>query len=462
MKKTKPFLIIICWIAAIGGFLFGFDMAVISGVLPIVQKQFALTSAQEGWLVSSALVGCILGVAISGTLSDRLGRRKLLMASAWLFLASAVGSGLLESFGAIITARIMGGLGVGIASNIVPLYISEIAPTHKRGRYVTYYQLAVTVGILIAYLTNYGLLTFSENGLVQDSMLVNYFFVEQVWRGMFMIGALPALLFIVGLFFVPESPRWLIQKGKKEESFSILCRISNEKEAKNSLEAIDQHTVSGKGSYRDLLAPEMRRPLMLGILLPLFSQACGINAIIYYGPTILNSAGISLHNSFQSQIIFGLVNVLFTFIAIWKVDKLGRRPLYLVGTVCATISLFLTGAFFIAGNVSGLLILTVVTLFLASFAFSIGPLKFVVASEIFPTHIRGRALGISIMVMWVADAIVGQLTAVMLREIGVAYTFWVFGFFCLIAFIVVYRLLPETKGKSLEEIETFWKKRSAA
>lgn len=460
MKKTKLFLRIICWIVSLGGFLFGFDMAVISGVLPIMQKQFDLTAGQEGWLVSSALVGCIIGVAASGTLSDRLGRKKLLLTAALFFLVSAVGSSLLQSFGSIIWARIFGGLGVGIASNIVPLYISEIAPAQKRGKYVTYYQLAVTIGILISYLSNYALLIFAEDNSLAASQLLRYFLGDQIWRGMFIVGALPAFLFIVGLLFVPESPRWLIQKGRKEQGLAILLKIMDEEEAKVDAAAIDENATKRKGSYKDLLVPEMRRPLVLGVLLPLFSQFCGINAIIYYGPTILNSAGISLTNSFQSQIIFGLANVLFTFIAIWKVDKLGRRPLYLIGTACAAVSLFLTGLFFFIGDVSGLVILISVTLFLASFSFSIGPLKFVVASEIFPTHIRGRALGISIMVMWVADAIVGQLIAFMLRELGTGYTFCLFGFFCVIAFITVYRLLPETKGKSLEEIEAFWKENS--
>jgi len=431
---------IVCWIAAIGGFLFGFDMAVISGVLPLMQQQFALTPGQEGWLVSSALVGCIIGVAVSGSLSDYLGRKKLLFVAALLFFGSALGCALLNGFTDIIWARIVAGLGVGIASNIVPLYISEMAPTDKRGRYVTYYQLAITIGILVAYLSNYSLLIYADDQSKITGSFLNFLFIEEKWRGMFIVGAIPAILFIIGLFFVPESPRWLSQRDKA---------------ADRSTQEVGSET---KGSYRELLSPALRRPLILGILLPLFSQFCGINAIIYYGPTILKDAGISMDNSFQSQILFGLANMLFTFIAIWKVDQLGRRPLYLIGTFCASVSLILTGIFFFMNNVSGLFILAAVILFLASFAFSIGPLKFVVASEIFPTSIRGRALGISIMVMWVADAVIGQLTAVMLREIGIAYTFWVFGVFCIFVFIAVYRLLPETKGKSLEEIEAFWKK----
>ncbi|NQD70115.1 sugar porter family MFS transporter [Sphingobacterium shayense] len=445
MEKTNRFLALICAVASIGGFLFGFDMAVISGVLPLMQAQFSLSPGQEGWLVSSALVGCIIGVAISGALSDKLGRRKLLFAAAILFWGSALGCGLLDTFSSIIGARIVAGLGVGIASNIVPLYISEMAPAERRGRYVTYYQLAITIGILAAYISNYGLLSHDGSGALGWGETWALLFVEQKWRAMFLVGLLPATLFILGLFFVPESSRWVAQQKEAAEQ--------NDQSASKH---VSQTTA--KGSYNMLFSKAMRRPLLLGILLPLFSQFCGINAIIYYGPTILKDAGISMDNSYQSQILFGAANMLFTFIAIWKVDQLGRRPLYLIGSFCASLSLILTGVFFYLDNVPGLWILLTVTLFLASFAFSIGPLKFVVASEIFPTAIRGRALGISIMVMWVADAIIGQLTAVMIRDLGIAYTFWLFGLFCVVVFISVFKLLPETKGKTLEEIENFWKK----
>lgn len=442
MERTNRSFAFICAVASIGGFLFGFDMAVISGVLPLMQAQFSLSPTEEGWLVSSALLGCIIGVAISGILSDNLGRRKLLFTAAILFWVSALGCGLLDTFSSIICARIVAGLGVGIASNIVPLYISEIAPTEKRGRYVTYYQLAITIGILVAYISNYGLLSYDGLSAPEWGKTLHTLFVTQKWRAMFLVGLVPATLFMIGLFFVPESSRWIAQQ----------------KEARKPSKG--KATASGElsGSYSQLFSKAMRRPLLLGILLPLFSQFCGINAIIYYGPTILKDAGISMNNSYQSQILFGAANMLFTFIAIWKVDQLGRRPLYLIGSFCAAISLILTGAFFYLGNVSGIWVLLAVTMFIASFAFSIGPLKFVVASEIFPTAIRGRALGISIMVMWVADAIIGQLTAVMIRELGIAYTFWLFGFFCVIVFISVLKLLPETKGKTLEEIEKFWKK----
>jgi SP family arabinose:H+ symporter-like MFS transporter len=458
-NSYKFYLALITVVASIGGLLFGFDMAVISGVLPFVEKQFALTALQEGWFVSSALVGCIAGVSFSGDLSDRLGRKKLLFLSAILFLISAVGCALVHSLDLLIVARLTGGIGVGIASIVVPLYLSEIAPASIRGRLVTCYQLAITVGILLAYVTNSLLLGYSESHLASvGSSLFEMIYVSEVWRGMFSIGTILALLFLIGLFFVPESPRWLIRKGFAAQGLAILNKINDGKEeavVAEQQEVSQQGTVDS-GTYKELFAPKLRKALLLGILLPLFSQLSGINAIIYYGPSILNDSGIALSSSFLGQIIFGLANLVFTFIAIWKVDDWGRRPLYLVGTVGATISLIATGVLFHFGMITSVFLIISVTVFLACFAFSLGPLKFVVASEIFPTKIRGKAMGISIMVMWVADTIMGQVTPILLREAGTAATFGVFAFFCLISFFTVYKLLPETKGKSLEEIEAFW------
>lgn len=457
--NSKPIsLLTITLVASLGGFLFGFDMAVISGVLPLVQKQFILSAAQEGWFVSSALVGCIIGVAFSGELSDRFGRKKPLLITAILFVLSALGCAIMPSLSGVITSRVIGGIGIGIASNVVPLYISEIAPAAIRGRLVTYYQFALTFGILVAYLSNAALLS---NVAALDSGLSAGFltnmFNDEVWRGMLGVGILPALLFLIGVFFIPESPRWLIQKGRTEEAVSIISRITKRTKEEVQSDQLKQNLKHEKGSYKELFAPGMRKALLIGILLPLFSQFSGINAIIYYGPTILNNAGISLNNSLISQIIFGLANMVFTLVAIWKVDSWGRRPLYLFGTAGATITLVLTGLCFYYGATTSIWLLVCVLGFLACFAFSIGPLKFVVASEIFPNAIRGRALAISIMVMWIADTIVGQLTPILLEEIGSAGTFWFFAFFCLVAFFAVYKLLPETKGKSLEQIESDWK-----
>jgi SP family arabinose:H+ symporter-like MFS transporter len=449
MKDKSISLSTITIVASLGGFLFGFDMAVVSGVLPFIEKQFSLSPAQEGWFVSAALVGCIIGVIFSGELSDRLGRRKPLLLSAVLFLLSAIGCAFMPSLSLVIASRLLGGIGIGIASNVVPLYISEIAPANIRGRLVTYFQFALTFGILVAYLTNAGLVNYATNAAA------GAMFKDEIWRAMFGLGAVPALLFLLGLFTVPESPRWLIQKGRKAEGLDIISRITGSTPQDVSAE---QSAGAHQGSYKELLAPGMRKALLIGILLPLFSQFSGINAIIYYGTKILSNAGNSLSSSLMSQVIFGVANMLFTLVAIWKVDSWGRRPLYLWGTAGATITLVATGLCFYYGAPSMVLLICVLS-FLACFAFSIGPLKFVVASEIFPNAIRGRALAISIMTMWVADTIVGQLTPILLKSLGNAGTFWFFAFFCAVAFVVVYKLLPETKGQSLEHIENYWKEK---
>jgi len=427
MQQQHQHLIFITLVASLGGFLFGFDMAVVSGILPFVEHQFSLSPAQLGWFVSSALAGCIAGVIFASDLSDRFGRKKLLFLSAALFVLTALGCTLLPAFSWLIAARILGGMAVGIASSVVPLYLSEIAPDHLRGRLVTYYQLAVTVGIFCAYTSNALLLKYAATPSQNRWLLISHL---EVWRKMFGVATFPALFFLLGIIFIPESPRWARQHR-----------------------AITTANATG---YTQLLAPRFRHALLIAILLPLFSQFSGINAIIYYGPVILHQSGLTLDNSLISQLFFGAANVLFTFIAIWKVDSLGRRPLYLWGTAGAAISLLLTGICFYTGAVNGIYLLLCVLAFLACFAFSIGPLKFVIAAEIFPDSIRAKALSLSIMVMWTADAIMGQLTPVMLAFAGTPQTFWCFALCCVFAFITVYKLVPETKGQSMEDIQRHW------
>lgn len=397
-KGNTFYLVLITLIAATGGFLFGFDMAVISGALTFVQDQFSLTAVEEGWFVSSALIGCIIGVSLSGEFSDRLGRRSAMKTAGFLFFLSAAGTAAAPNFEWLITARLLGGIGVGIASNVVPLYISEIAPPHIRGRLVTFYQLAITVGILFAYISNAVVLNLTETaGSLNLWPFLQFIFVDEVWRGMFGIETLPALLFFGGIFMIPESPRWLYNQNREDEGRSVLERIMGSKKAQQSEKEIHQTLQEKDGSYRELLKPGLRKALIIGILLPVFSQFSGINAIIYYGPRILNEAGMEVNNALISQILLGFANMIFTFIAVWKVDSWGRRPLYLYGTAGAAVCLLLTGYFFYIGATGSVLLLFSVIAFLACFAFSIGPLKFVIASEIFPNRIRGRALALSII-----------------------------------------------------------------
>ncbi|MBO9727956.1 MAG: sugar porter family MFS transporter [Chitinophaga sp.] len=455
MNRASSSLLLITLIATLGGLLFGFDMAVISGALPFVTDQFHLSDSAQGWFVSSALMGCVAGVAFSGGLSDRLGRKKMLMASALLFLLSAVGSALSLDFTMLVLARISGGVGVGVASMVAPLYISEIAPSNIRGRLVTFYQLAITAGILIAYATNFLLLQYAISQVdAPSTSFMHLLFAKDVWRGMIGIGAIPSILFLIGLFFVPESPRWLIQNNRREEGLDIIKSLTGT--AIDTDHEVPAAEASSTSIYRELLSPAMRKPLLIGILLPVFSQFSGINAVIYYGPRILSDAGINISNAFLSQVIFGLANFIFTLIAIWKVDTMGRRPLYIAGAIGGTVSLLFTSVCFYTGATNNIALVISIILFLACFAFSLGPLKFVIAAEIFSTKIRGRAMAVSIMAMWVSDTIVGQLTPILLGRAGAAVTFCFFAVCCFLAFVTVYKLVPETKGKSLEEVEGMW------
>ncbi|WP_166670651.1 sugar porter family MFS transporter [Olivibacter sp. XZL3] len=438
----KAYLLFIIIVVSLGGFLFGFDMAVVSGIIPLVKEDFALTAFQEGLFVSSALIGCIIGVAFAGKLSDRYGRKSLLIAAAALFFLSAIACSLSPDFFTLLIARCLSGVGVGVASIVVPLYIAEVSPASSRGRMVTCYQLAVTIGILIAYLSNAAVLQYDWQWIDGS-----------YWRMMFLIGAIPALLFWLGLYRIPESPRWLMQKGNEGRAAEVIRRL-------RLTEVISASSVTQETGKVSLWKPMYRQALLLGLLLPLFSQLSGINAIIYFGPTILVHSGLSLSGSLQTQIYFGLANVIFTGIAIWKVDSWGRRPLYLVGSAGATICLLLT-AWFLNLNMEnyGWLLALPILGFLLFFAFSIGPLKFVVASEIFPGAIRAKAMALSVLVMWVADAIVGQLTPIMLDAWGATWTFRFFAACCAVAFLAVYALLPETKGKTLETIEAYWQEK---
>ncbi|WP_231596004.1 MFS transporter [Sphingobacterium endophyticum] len=424
MKISNSQLAFIAIIASLGGFIFGFDMAVVSGVLPLVKMQFHLDTFMEGWFVSSALLGCIIGVLISGSLSDQYGRKRTMQTAAAIFVLATFACIFLESFSLIIWTRILTGIGIGIASNVVPLYLSEIAPIKDRGKLVTFYQLALTFGIVLAYTSNALIIKYQDElGQIVSHSLFQYVFVEEEWRAMIGMSVIPSLAFFIGLLIVPESPSWSKDQSKSDQS-----------------------------GYSELLKPIYRKAMVIGLFLPIFSQFCGINVIIYYGPTILKTLGFSLDNSLYGQIIIGVANMLFTLIAIWKVDSWGRRPLYLVGTIGGAASLFLTSLLFYFGMAESWLLVISVVCFLAFFAFSIGPLKFVVASEIFPSNIRAKAMGVSILAMWVSDFLMGQITPFLLDDVGVSGTFLFLGLVCLLGFVFVIRKLPETKGKSPDVI----------
>jgi len=455
-QTNKSYLLFIALTAALGGFLFGYDTAVISGTIGFVKSKFALDAAMEGWFVSSALVGCIAGVAFAGELSDRLGRKKALIASGLLFSISALGCAISASHTELILFRLLGGVGVGVASMLSPLYISEVSPAKIRGRMVALYQFAITVGILFAYFSNAWLLKNSSGLELQNALLQNIF-SEEVWRAMFGSEVLPAVVFSITMFFIPESPRWLASKGKNQQAGAVLARINGSSLAEKELLSINNAIANEeKGSWKVLFRPGLKVAMFAGIFLAVLSQFTGINAIIYYGPRIMEEAGLKLSDALGGQVIIGLVNVIATVFAIWKIDKYGRKKLLLGGITGMAISLVIVGLLFHLKMTSGIIILIFILTFCASFAIGFGPVVWVLLSEIYPTNIRGRAMSVATLALWIAVAMIGQFVPWMLENLTAAGTFFVFALFCIpVPFVL--RRIPETKGMSLEDIEKVWR-----
>jgi SP family arabinose:H+ symporter-like MFS transporter len=457
MEKQGNFglLLMLSIVAALGGFLFGFDTAVISGTISFVKIQFGMDAVAEGWFVSSALLGCIIGVSMAGFLSDQYGRKRIMMLSAALFFLSALGCSISANHTVLIIYRLVGGVGVGVASMVSPMYISEISPAKYRGRMVSLYQLAITIGILTAYFTNAWVLELSDKSVFSNTwlkLLIN----SEVWRGMFSIEMLPALFFLILIPFIPESPRWLTKMNKQEKALNILGRINGKTIADNEITEIKESLNIGSASLKVLFTKGFRLALFIGIAIAFLQQFSGINAIIYYGPRILNEAGFSISDALGGQVIIGIVNVLFTFGAILTIDRFGRRPVLIVGVICIIINLVIVGILFQANISSGTGLMTFILLFIASFAFSFGPIGWVIISEIYPTEIRGRAMSVATLSLWVGTWMVGQFVPWLLENIGPALTFWLFAFLVFWTIPITIKLVPETKGKSLEEIKKIW------
>jgi SP family arabinose:H+ symporter-like MFS transporter len=454
--KNTAYLYLVCVVAALGGFLFGFDTAVISGTVSLVKNDFSLNAISEGWFVSCALLGCIIGVSFSGKMSDKYGRKIVLILSAVLFLVSALGCMLSNSFTVLIIFRLIGGLGIGVASMVSPLYISEFSPSRYRGMMVSLYQLALTIGIVLAYFSNAYLA--NHTGDTHAGNLTDKIFGTEVWRAMLGLGAIPAAIFLLSLYLVPESPRWLLLKGDEQKAKDILIKIDGADAAEIEIKAFKaQDDNNNSDSLRELFKPVYRKALWIGLLLPFLSQVCGINAVIYYGPRILEQAGFTLNSALGGQVTIGLVNVVFTFVAIFTIDKWGRKPLLFAGVGGAVVSLLIIGALFALGMTSGPWILLFILAFIACFAFSFGPVCWVVVSEIFPNAVRGKAMALATLSLWIGNFLVGQLTPVMLEGLGSSWTFWIFAVCCSPALWITWKLIPETKGRSLENIENYWK-----
>ena len=456
-SSKKNYINTLAIIASLGGFLFGYDTAVISGTINFVSAQFHLDAISTGWYVSSALVGCISGVAMAGVLSDKYGRKKVLILSALFFGVSAVGCTFAIGFNDLVLYRFIGGLGIGVASMVSPLYISELSPAHKRGRLVALYQFAITIGILCSYFSNAYLLKLSQSDtFAQSTGTVYQIMVSEVWRIMLGTSAIPAILFLLLLQIVPESPRWLTIQNRETEALTILHKIVDDEEAQKEMKDIKSNLARESGGLSIVFKGSFRLPMLIGISLAFLTQISGINAIIYYGPGILEKAGLPIADALGSQVIIGLVNVLFTLIAIWKIDQLGRRPLLIAGVIGILSSLIIVGGLFYFNINNTYLLLTFILFFIACFAFSYGPVIWVLLSEIFPAKIRGQAMALATFSLWIGTALVGQLTPLLLEKLSPAGTFWLFALVTTPALYLSIKIIPETKGKSLEEIENYW------
>jgi sugar porter (SP) family MFS transporter len=459
-KNTLGYVIFMAVVAAIGGILFGYDTAVISGTTEIVKSQFNLSAAGEGWYVGCALIGSIAGVLVAGTLSDYLGRKKTMLISAALFSISAIGCAVCGSMDQLVAYRIIGGVGIGIVSIVSPIYISEVAPAKIRGTLVSLYQLAVTVGFLLAYLANW-VIDINGDMAISGNLWTNMWNSE-MWRGMLGSETLPALLFFFIIFFIPESPKWLIVKGDLTRATGVLSRIYNTQEEVQKEIDVTNESMKGddKGKWSDLLKPGILLAVIAGSAIAILGQFMGVNAVLYYGPKIFSSAGFD--NPMFSTVLVGVVNCVTTVLAVFIIDRVGRKKLIYWGVSGMIICLLAIGVYFAWGAQLGLGNIFMLTFFLAYVfctAISICAVVFVLLSEMYPNSVRGRAMSIAGFALWIGTYLIGQLTPILLgwSEAG---TFFLFAVMCVPYMLIMWKVIPETTGKTLEEIEAFWTNRN--
>lgn len=463
-KVNFSYLIFLSVVAALGGFLFGYDAAVISGTISQVTASFSLDEIQVGWFVGCALIGSIIGVLMAGKLSDRWGRKVTMLVAAVFFSVSGIACAFVGSFEQLVVARILGGIGIGVVSIVSPLYISEVSIAQYRGRLVSLYQLAVTIGFLGAYLTNFQLLHFSQSGAVLNTGWMNLVFVSEVWRGMLGFCSLPAILFFCIIFFIPESPRWLILKGRDERAVGIfrkiyLSEVEVDTQLQDTKSVVQSET---KSDWKFLLQPGIFKAVLIGAAIAILGQFMGVNAVLYYGPTIFEEAGLSGGDALFSQVLVGIVNVVTTVIAVFIIDKVGRKKLVYYGVSGMVLSLLLIGFYFHFSESMGLpnsFLLFFFLFYVFCCAISISAVIFVLLSEMYPTRIRGMAMSIAGFALWIGTYLVGQLTPWMLQNLTPTGTFLLFALMCVPYMLIVWKLIPETTGKSLEEIERYWMKK---
>ena len=461
MKQNNGigYVIFMAVVAAIGGILFGYDTAVISGTTAIVKAQFGLSDAGEGWYVGCALIGSICGVLVAGSLSDYLGRKLTMLISAALFSISAIGCAVCGSFDSLVAYRIIGGVGIGIVSIVSPIYISEVSPAKIRGTLVSLYQLAVTVGFLLAYLANW-VIDAGGDLAVAGNLWTNMWNAE-MWRGMLGSETLPALLFFTIIFFIPESPKWLIVKGKLDKASTVLAKIyASDAEVKEEIQTT-QTSLRGesKGAWSDLLKPGILIAVIAGSAIAILGQFMGVNAVLYYGPKIFSDAGFD--NPMFSTVLVGVVNMVTTILAVFIIDKVGRKQLIYWGVSGMILCLLAIGIYFAWGTQIGLGNGFMLTFFLAYVfccAISISAIVFVLLSEMYPNSVRGRAMSIAGFALWIGTYLIGQLTPILLGW-SQAGTFFIFAACCVPYMLIMWKVIPETTGKTLEEIEAYWTSR---
>ena len=442
-KGLRLYPYLISSVAAISGLLFGYDIAVINGAILYLQGHFHLSSAGTELAASSLLLGCVLGAAIGGWLSDRYGRRRMLSLSALLFAFSSISAALPRTIDQFEGARFIGGIAIGIASMLAPLYIAEVSPARIRGLLVSLNQMAIVSGILLAYLTNW-LLSFRG----PDS-----------WRWMFASAAVPSALLFFGLLFVPESPRWLAEMGHERQALEILERLGGKAAGVKELADIETSIAAESGSWRELLLPHMRRPLLLGMGLAVFSQVTGINAVLFYGSLILEKQ-LDIHNRSSAlgvNVAIGVINLLGTILALAAMDRVGRKPLLMFSAGVMVLCQISLGFAFAMRNPPAPMIVSSMLVCVAAFAVGLGPATWVLLSEMFPTAIRGRAMSIANGCLWIACCALTASFLSLVKAFTISGAFWLYAVMCALAFVLIWRVVPETKGKSLEEIEALWR-----
>ncbi len=454
-ELNPAYVWLISAVAALGGLLFGWDWVVIGGAKPFFQRYFQLTTeAQIGWANSCALIGCLVGALVAGGLSDKFGRKRLLILSAFLFAVTSLGNALAGNFSIFIFWRMLGGVAIGLASNLSPMYIAEVAPPRMRGKLVSINQLTVVVGILLAQMINWWLVRRLPAGST-DEFIRNSWFGQQGWRWMFGLTVVPSLLFFIGMFFVPESPRWLAKNGRPNQAKKVLAKIGGENHGAATMAEINS-TLAGEEVQRvrfgDLLDARMAKVLVLGVVLAVFQQWCGINVIFNYAEEIFKAAGYDISSVLSNIAWTGSVNLVFTFVALGTVDRVGRRPRLLFGAAGLAV-IYIARGFCYQSQVKGLPMLLLVLAAIACYSMSLAPVTWVVISEIFPNRIRGAAMSVAVCALWIACFILTYTFPMLNTMLGAAGTFWLYAAICVLGFIFILFKLPETKGKTLEQIE---------